>query len=262
MAVTTADSNVIRRELRAALPPGSPYPTWFYLPAAIVFTMLFLVPTGASLFFSLTRWTLFTFEIIGFENFAQFFREPFLVQGLVNTLIFGFVTSGLKVVLGLLAAVLLTSDIVARGYLRSVIFFPVLVSTVGVGITFTFMMHPTQGVINETLASHRHQGAGLAHRSEARAAVGCAGRCLARRRPRDRHLHGRHRLDQPRLLRGLDDRRRHRLAELLEHHAAAGEARDGDRDHPLADRRPPLVRPHLGDDARRSRASPRTSSRR
>jgi raffinose/stachyose/melibiose transport system permease protein len=71
---------------------------------------------------------------------------------LVNTLIYGVTTSGLKVVLGLLAAVLLTSDIFARGYLRGVIFFPVLVSTVGVGITFTVMMHPTQGMLNETLA--------------------------------------------------------------------------------------------------------------
>ena len=46
---------------------------------------------------------------------------------------------------------LLTSQIFARGYLRSVVFFPVLVITVGVGITFTALMHPTQGVINETL---------------------------------------------------------------------------------------------------------------
>jgi raffinose/stachyose/melibiose transport system permease protein len=131
---------------------SSPYPTWFYLPALVIFVALFLFPTGASLFFSLTRWNLFTFEIIGFENFEQFFREPFLVQGLINTLIYGTLTSGLKVVLGLLAAVLLTSDIFARGYLRSVIFFPVLVSTVGVGFTFTFLMHPTAGAINETLA--------------------------------------------------------------------------------------------------------------
>ena len=57
----------------------------------------------------------------------------------------------MKVVLGLLLAVLLTSQIAARGYLRSVVFFPVLVSTIGVGITFTALMHPTQGVINETL---------------------------------------------------------------------------------------------------------------
>ena len=61
-------------------------------------------------------------------------------------------TSGLKVVLGLALGLLLTGNIWARGYLRGVVFFPVLVSTVGVGITFTAMMHPTVGVINTTLA--------------------------------------------------------------------------------------------------------------
>lgn len=160
MAVTTAEASAVREAYETRHRRTSPYPTWFYLPAAIVFSVLFLVPTGASLFFSLTRWTLFDFEIIGFDNFAQFFREPFLFQGLVNTLIYGFVTSGLKVVLGLLAAVLLTSDIFARGYLRSVIFFPTLVSTVGVGITFTVLMHPTQGAINEMLALFGIKGPG------------------------------------------------------------------------------------------------------
>jgi len=131
---------------------GHSYPSWFYLPAAIIYAALFLYPTIASLFFSLTRWTLFDATFIGLDNFAQFFREPFLVQGLVNTLIYGAVTSGLKVVLGLLLAVLLSSPVIGRGYLRAVVFFPVLVSTVGVGITFTVMMHPTQGMINESLA--------------------------------------------------------------------------------------------------------------
>ena len=152
MAVAMADTTAVRERYERRGKHGSVYPTWFYLPAAIVFVVLFLFPTVASLFFSLTRWTLFDATFIGLENFAQFFREPFLFKGLVNTVIYGFVTSGLKVVLGLLAAVLLTSQIFARGYLRSVIFFPVLVSTVGVGITFTVLMHPTQGAINETLA--------------------------------------------------------------------------------------------------------------
>ncbi len=138
----------------------SSYPTWFYLPAAIIFGVLFLLPTFASLFFSLTRWTLFEAQFIGLDNFAQFFREPFLVQGLVNTLIYGVVTSGAKVVLGTLLALLLTSDIVGRGYLRSVVFFPVLVSTVGVGITFTVMMHPTQGIINEAIGLFGIKGPG------------------------------------------------------------------------------------------------------
>ncbi|KZM48487.1 sugar ABC transporter permease [Labrenzia sp. OB1] len=129
----------------------STYPGWFFLPAAIIYGVLFLVPTFASLYFSLTRWSLFSSEFIGLTNFYQFFEEPFLVQGLVNTVIFAMITSGLKVVLGLLLAVLLTSRIALRGYLRSVVFFPVLVSTVGVGITFTVLMHPTQGAINVAL---------------------------------------------------------------------------------------------------------------
>jgi raffinose/stachyose/melibiose transport system permease protein len=138
----------------------SPYPNWFYLPAAIVFTALFLVPTVASLFFSLTRWNFQSATFIGLDNFRQFFKEQNLYQGLINTLIYGVMTSGLKVVLGLALGILLTSRIVARGYLRAVVFFPVLVSTVGVGITFTAMMHPTQGVINTTLALFGIKGPG------------------------------------------------------------------------------------------------------
>jgi raffinose/stachyose/melibiose transport system permease protein len=130
----------------------SPYSNWFYVPAAVVYGVLFLFPTLASLFFSLTRWTLFKAEFIGLANFIQFFREPFLYQGLINTLIYGTMTSGLKVVLGMMLALLLTSDVFGRGYLRLVVFFPTLVSTVGVGITFTVLMNPQHGIINESLA--------------------------------------------------------------------------------------------------------------
>lgn len=130
----------------------SPYPYWFVLPAAVVFVTLFLVPSVASLWFSLTRWDLLSAEFIGWDNYRQFFKEPFLVQGLVNTLIYAVVTSGVKSVLGLLLAVLLTSGIWFQGFLRSVVFFPVLVSTIGVGITFQALMHPTKGVINLGLA--------------------------------------------------------------------------------------------------------------
>lgn len=139
---------------------ASVYPSWFYLPAAIIFFVFFLFPTIASFFFSLTRWTLFDATFIGLDNYSQFFKEPFLVQGLKNTLIYGVVTSGMKVVLGMLLGVLLTSQIIARGFLRSVMFFPTLVSTVGIGITFTALMHPTQGLINEMLGIFGFKGPG------------------------------------------------------------------------------------------------------
>ncbi len=129
----------------------SPYPYWFVAPAAVIYTVLFLIPTLASFWFSLTRWDLFSATYIGLENFRQFFSEPFLVQGLTNTLIYAVITSGTKTVLGLLLAVLLTSGIYAQGFLRTVIFFPVLVSTIGVGLTFSELMHPTKGAINMAL---------------------------------------------------------------------------------------------------------------
>ena len=130
---------------------ASPYPYWFVLPAAVVFVTLFLVPTVASLWFSLTRWDLTTAQFIGWDNYRHFFKEPFLVQGLVNTVIYAVLTSATKTVCGLLLAVLLTSGILWQGLLRSVVFFPVLVSTIGVGITFQALMHPTKGVINVLL---------------------------------------------------------------------------------------------------------------
>ncbi len=129
----------------------SPYPLWFFMPAAIIFGIFFLIPTITSFWYCLTRWDLTTTHFIGLDNFRQFFSEPFLVQGLINTLIYAVITSSAKTVLALLIAVLLTGQIFGRGFLRSVVFFPVLVSTIGVGITFTVLMHPTRGTINAAL---------------------------------------------------------------------------------------------------------------
>ncbi|WP_436035044.1 carbohydrate ABC transporter permease [Microbacterium sp. LjRoot45] len=129
------------------------YPGWFYAPAAVIYGILFLVPTFASFYFAFTRWTLATTEFVGFENFVTFFTQPRLSTGLTNTVIYAVITSFAKVALGLAFAVVLTSGIFARGYLRAVVFFPVLVSTIGVGITFKVLLDPFDGVVNRGLAA-------------------------------------------------------------------------------------------------------------
>ena len=125
------------------------YPLWFHIPGGLVFITLFLVPTVASFYFAFTRWTLFNSTYVGLENFKMFFAEPGLIGSLKNTLIYGLLTSSAKVVLGMLLAVLLSGPIIARGYLRSVTFFPVLVSAVGVGLTFQVLLDPFNGVVNK-----------------------------------------------------------------------------------------------------------------
>lgn len=130
----------------------NPYPMWFLIPGAVIYIVLFIFPTLASLFFSLTRWTLFDAKYIGLDNYILFFSERFLVQGLYNTVFYAFFTSGTKVILGMLLAIWLTGRVFGQGYLRAVIFFPVLVSTIGVGITFKVLMNPFDGVINSSLS--------------------------------------------------------------------------------------------------------------
>ncbi|MDB4867149.1 MAG: transporter [Cohnella sp.] len=129
------------------------YTYYFLLPAAIIYLIIFILPTFMSFFFGMTRWTLQDWTYIGLENFKTFFQESSLNIGFKNTFIYAVVTCGLKVVFGLLLGVFLTSKIRTKNYLRSVVFFPTLVSTIAVGIAFSTLMHPTEGLINTTLAS-------------------------------------------------------------------------------------------------------------
>lgn len=134
------------------------YSYGFLLPAGIIFFIFFLLPTMVSFFFSMTRWTLTDWEFIGLDNFIMFFKESSLNIGFRNTFIYAVMTSGTKVVLGLLLAVLLTSSIRSKDFLRSVVFFPTLISTIAVGITFSYLMHPSRGLINTALAALGIQG--------------------------------------------------------------------------------------------------------
>lgn len=128
------------------------YPIWFTVPLGAIFLTLFVIPTFSSFYFSTQRWTLFDTEFIGFENYVQFFQDPNLQGGLINTFIYAFLTSGLKVIIGMFFGVILMSSIKLRGLLRNIIFFPVLVSTIGVGLTFQSLLKPEVGLLAEALA--------------------------------------------------------------------------------------------------------------
>jgi raffinose/stachyose/melibiose transport system permease protein len=132
---------------------ANPYSYALVAPIGIIFTIFFVIPTIVSFFFSMTRWTLFDWEFVGFENFIQYFKEASLAIGFKNTLIYGVVTSGLKVIFGLALALLLTGRLRAKGFLRSVVYFPVLVSTIGVGFTFSILMDPNYGAINKGIVA-------------------------------------------------------------------------------------------------------------
>lgn len=129
------------------------YPYLFYLPAGLLFLMFFLIPTAMSFYYSLTRWTLFDATFIGLDNYKTFLQDPQLKLAFRNTIIYAIFTSGFKVIIGLPLAMLLTSRIKFSGFFRSAIYFPVLISTVAVGITFYALMQPSTGLINVALST-------------------------------------------------------------------------------------------------------------
>jgi raffinose/stachyose/melibiose transport system permease protein len=129
----------------------STYPTWFFVPTIVLYVVFFVLPTFSSFYFSLTRWSLFDATFIGFGNYVQFFKNPQLYTSFIHTLIYAALTSGTKVVLGFLIALLLTSPVIGRGYLRAVVFFPVLLSTIGVGLLFKSLLDPFHGIVNAIL---------------------------------------------------------------------------------------------------------------
>ena len=127
------------------------YSNWFMMPAMVIFTIFFLIPTVISLFFSLTVWNFDSFTFCGLDNYRTFFSDESLYHSIINTLIYAVLTCVLKLVLAFFLAVFLTSKIKTKNFLRSVVFFPNLISTVAVGITFSALMHPTKGVINQVI---------------------------------------------------------------------------------------------------------------
>jgi raffinose/stachyose/melibiose transport system permease protein len=142
-----------RSSLRTAKVKSKIYNLWFLFPLIAVFTVLFVIPTVISFFFSLTVWTLTEFRFVGLYNFKTFFSEYSLNIGIKNTLIYAILTCGLKAVFGLGLAILLTSPMKTKHIVRSILFFPNLVSTIAVGMIFRSMMHPTRGLFNSLLAS-------------------------------------------------------------------------------------------------------------
>ncbi|MCL2747508.1 MAG: sugar ABC transporter permease [Oscillospiraceae bacterium] len=129
------------------------YSYWFLIPIGLVYVVIFIVPTFISFFFSMTRWTLVEWDYIGFRNFTTFFSEIQMVTSLRNTIVYALTTSGLKTVFGLLLGAFLCSslNLRTRSFLRSMIFFPTLLSTLAVGIAFKSLFHPTKGLINSAI---------------------------------------------------------------------------------------------------------------
>lgn len=128
------------------------YPYWMILPLGIIYGFFYLLPTVLSFFFSLTTWTLDKYRFVGLANFETFFTEPYLSISVKNTVIFALLSCMGKTGLGFLTAVYLEGRRKMKDTMLSFVYFPHLLCPLAIGLAFSSLMHPTDGVLNGILA--------------------------------------------------------------------------------------------------------------
>ena len=126
------------------------YPIWLAAPGLITYIIIFIIPTFASFYFSMTIWNLKEARFVGLENFITFFSMTNTRTALINTAIFALVTCSVKIILGLLLAQYICNGIKSGNYLKIVIFFPYLLGNVVVALAFRAILEPA-GTVNQFL---------------------------------------------------------------------------------------------------------------
>lgn len=127
------------------------YPLWFAAGALLLYTVLFVIPSVIGIGYSFTDWSAYTEELhfVGLENFKVILSPDENYRKIIgNTLLFTLVTVIFKNVLGLAMAVLLSKSVKALNFHRGVMFMPSVLSTLILGMIFSSILNPAEGLLN------------------------------------------------------------------------------------------------------------------
>ncbi len=142
--MSTIQSIAIRRNRRAAY--------LFLLPNIAGFLVFILLPVVASLTISVTDWNGFTrANFVGVGNFVSMFSSTAFRISLVNTLTYSLFVVPFTVMLSLLVAIMLNSDLAGLSYFRTAFYLPHISASVAVAVIWQLIFHPNLGPINSFL---------------------------------------------------------------------------------------------------------------
>jgi len=130
------------------------YPFYFLIPALVIYTVLFIIPSFIGFGFSLTNWNSMgsAMKFIGLDNFKEIFiSNKTYMLFILNTLIFAVVTTIMKNIVGLLLALFFNEGLKTKQLLRTVFFLPVALSPLIIGLIFVSILNPVTGLLNSTL---------------------------------------------------------------------------------------------------------------
>ena len=126
-------------------------PWLFMLPGIVMFAIYVIWPIGQSLRLSFYQWDgLSPPEFIGWENYLELWDDPVFWVALENNIKW-LVLFMLAVPFGLFAALFLNQTVTGIRLVKSLFFFPFVISQVIVGVVFTWFYNPNYGLLNEII---------------------------------------------------------------------------------------------------------------
>src|SRR2546426_1861582 len=141
-----------RGGLRRVLGPDHRMGYLFVTPIALFVLSLVAYPFGYALYLSLTHKLVGLPPVfVGFENYIRLSADGFFQRAVVNSAIFTFGSVGFKLVLGVVMALVLTSNIRWRSFWTGVLLIPWVAPTVVSALNFLWIYDGSLGVLNYLL---------------------------------------------------------------------------------------------------------------
>lgn len=129
------------------------YPFYFTLGALALYVVFVVLPGFMGVAYSFTDWNSYSTDVnfVGLENFNTILSGDENYSGyILNTLFFTLYTVILKTVIGLFLAILLNYGVRRLSHLyRVIIYLPVVLPTIAVGLVFRSILNPRTGILNE-----------------------------------------------------------------------------------------------------------------
>jgi len=127
------------------------FPYLFLAPAVVLLLGLTVYPLLYIVRISLYRLTPAGETFVGLENFLRLLSDPFFFQSLGQTFLLMVGALTLEFLFGLSLALLLDSEIRARGLWRTLFLLPMILPPVVVGVIWRLIYNPNFGVLNGAL---------------------------------------------------------------------------------------------------------------
>ena len=128
----------------------------FLLPIIAVFIVLYAIPLGQTVYYSLTDFNGYNLDLhfVGLKNYAKVFSDPSILQGLGFTVIYTVGTTVAITVLAIPLAVTLNKKFFGRNFARSLFFFFSVPSLAIMGMIWKYIFSPTDTGLANTILSY------------------------------------------------------------------------------------------------------------